>query len=538
MSTRSALSEIFSLNEKEHADVLAELESLSRLYNLSPSDMKFKWEAYSLRTHIPALPTVEHLRQWKSTLQREFDQKFQGSHQEKSKTRAVSGSSERNLGDYAMDVDDSDPLASFVATLYKQQQQRPSVPTSSPHIEKSQASVKFAQRATSNALEEQYNAHLSLRQTPGPENNQLIVDIVHSMDGGYRYMFEKLKDKSEALDDQIEYLGEQIERHYGLTEGFSNPTRPHQDNVTAVGRICCDASDGKMNIKSVVLETSRALGMGRRVLLDFNRINQYSLFPGQIIGVQGVNNTGKVFVVDNVLMPPLPPAIPHEMRVAHGKPVQTHPAAVVLAAGPYTLDTDMSYQPLDELIKTCTKEQPDVLILLGPFVPENHPSLVDGVVDLLPEDIFRNQIVPKLSELANRCPGIKLMLLPHAEDMIHEYPVFPQPPMSNGLTPQLDVQMLSNPSMIEINGVAFAVANNEILMRLAREELSSGYDSSSRLARLATHLLRQRSFYPLFPHAPGDAIDSEKLPYLQIPVKPDVLVLPSHLNKFVKVLPV
>lgn len=50
----------------------------------------------------------------------------------------------------------------------------------------------------------------------------------------------------------------------------------------AVGRICCDASEGKLNPQSIVLETSRDLGMGKRVQMDIRRLEQYSLFPGQV----------------------------------------------------------------------------------------------------------------------------------------------------------------------------------------------------------------------------------------------------------------
>ena len=49
-----------------------------------------------------------------------------------------------------------------------------------------------------------------------------------------------------------------------------------------MGRICCDASEGKLNAQSILLESSRDLGMGKRVQLDVSRVEQYSLFPGQV----------------------------------------------------------------------------------------------------------------------------------------------------------------------------------------------------------------------------------------------------------------
>lgn len=60
-----------------------------------------------------------------------------------------------------------------------------------------------------------------------------------------------------------------------------------------VGRICCDASEGKLNAQSIVLETSRDLGMGKRVQLDISRVEQYSLFPGQV-RIVGIHTSYKV----------------------------------------------------------------------------------------------------------------------------------------------------------------------------------------------------------------------------------------------------
>lgn len=50
----------------------------------------------------------------------------------------------------------------------------------------------------------------------------------------------------------------------------------------AVGRICCEDAAGKLNEQSVVLETSRSMGMGKRVKLNLGNLPGYSFFPGQV----------------------------------------------------------------------------------------------------------------------------------------------------------------------------------------------------------------------------------------------------------------
>ena len=49
-----------------------------------------------------------------------------------------------------------------------------------------------------------------------------------------------------------------------------------------MGRVCSDAAEGKLNDKSVMLETSRDTGMGRRIGLDLSKAEEYALFPGQV----------------------------------------------------------------------------------------------------------------------------------------------------------------------------------------------------------------------------------------------------------------
>lgn len=56
--------------------------------------------------------------------------------------------------------------------------------------------------------------------------------------------------------------------------------------MTTCGRICCDA-DGKLNAASVLLEGSRELSKGQVAKLNLNQLPGYSIFPGQIVAVQG-----------------------------------------------------------------------------------------------------------------------------------------------------------------------------------------------------------------------------------------------------------
>lgn len=81
---------------------------------------------------------------------------------------------------------------------------------------------------------------------------------------------------------------------------FYNAADPSHAIVTVIGRICSDANEGKTNERSLVLETSRAIGGGSRVRLDLTEVTEFSFFPGQIVVLSGINAHGFVFAVTRV----------------------------------------------------------------------------------------------------------------------------------------------------------------------------------------------------------------------------------------------
>jgi DNA polymerase alpha subunit B len=49
----------------------------------------------------------------------------------------------------------------------------------------------------------------------------------------------------------------------------------------------------------------------------------------------------------------------------HGDRLRGQPLSMMVAAGPYTLDDDLLYQPLSALIDVAIEERPDALILVS-----------------------------------------------------------------------------------------------------------------------------------------------------------------------------
>ena len=89
-----------------------------------------------------------------------------------------------------------------------------------------------------------------------------------------------------------------------------------------------------------------------------------------------------------------------------------------------------------------------------------------------------------------------------------------------------------------MNGIRFAACTQDVLRHLsAAEAARDGAGPADRMARLAAHLPGQRSAYPLFPAARAACLDASLAAHLDMEVTPDVLVLPSDLNPFAKVVP-
>lgn len=68
-----------------------------------------------------------------------------------------------------------------------------------------------------------------------------------------------------------------------------------------MGRICCD-TQGKLNDKSILLEMSKDTAWKNRARLAVDAIPTWSLFPGQMVAVEGTNSTGAQFDLTNLVL--------------------------------------------------------------------------------------------------------------------------------------------------------------------------------------------------------------------------------------------
>lgn len=368
------------------------------------------------------------------------------------------------------------------------------------------------------------------RSSPGGGIQLDLLEATEdSLTSSYKFMFQRLRDVRNVLTDKIEELGEQLKSHFNIEE-FSPVSLPAQDIITVLGQVCCD-SNGKLNAHSVLLEAGPEQG-GQQTPVDLSELKEYSLFPGQVVVMEGMNTTGRKLVAsklyEGVPLPFYTPQVKMEMNEA------AEPLNVLVACGPYTPSDTLTFDPLLDLIGVIVRDRPDVCLLLGPFVDAKHEQIEKAQVTETFEAIFTRCIESIVD--GTKGVGCRLVVMPSQRDIHHHF-IYPQPPF---VLPNLNkdqaqrVTLVPDPCTLLIDGVTFGLTSTDILFHMGAEEISCG-TGSDRFSRILKHMLTQRSYYPLYPPVEEVNMDYEKFQsYGLMPVTPDVLIVPSELRYFIK----
>lgn len=341
--------------------------------------------------------------------------------------------------------------------------------------------------------------------------------------------------------------------------------------MLAVGRIRVELDDsegvaaGRINASSVLLESED----GNIVKLNLARMAERKtplfLHPGMIVVVEGVNTNGRCIhvhaVYDNAMAIPTAPAknrrilqlddqADEEELPNPAQPTDDEPyATLMFAAGPFTTSANLNYEPLDDLLSAVATARPDAVFLTGPFVDANHAQ-ISAATPVPFQQVFDTRVLARLrSAIAAMAsaenPAPHFILVPSLDDVHHDF-VCPQPPFRSAedpLPPEVGITMLGNPGVVELsakNGRFAAMVGISSLPAL--QDISGDclcMNKGDRFSAIASHMLRQCTFYPTFPPSPAVPLDSTLFDHMVIPDLEraptiDVLVCPSKLKAFVK----
>lgn len=129
-------------------------------------------------------------------------------------------------------------------------------------------------------------------------------------------MFEKLSERSEALDDAIDEYADAIKDAYGLSE-LGDPHFVSDESIYTVGRILSNTTSSKSDKvalkNSFHLQSSRLIGAGKRIALELLEeklqvrggalgVKGFSLYSGCLVCIKGRNGGGSKFVAEEILL--------------------------------------------------------------------------------------------------------------------------------------------------------------------------------------------------------------------------------------------
>uniref|UniRef100_A0A0A9EXG1 DNA polymerase alpha subunit B n=1 Tax=Arundo donax TaxID=35708 RepID=A0A0A9EXG1_ARUDO len=313
----------------------------------------------------------------------------------------------------------------------------------------------------------------------------------------------------DRMEDRFNYLEDRIIKSASLfsASGFfgepADATLASEEKMFAVGMVACDG-EGRLNEKSFLLQGSVEHTRGQRVRLDLKDLDHFSLFPGQVVGIEGHNPSGHCFIASK-LIDSIPISMDAQLPSAKKQAVDkesnqnsdtntlSRVLSSVIAAGPYTTTDNLLFEPLQELLSYACRKQPQLLILMGPFIDSDHPDIKRGTVDQSFHDIFHFEILRKIQDFTQYLGNtVCVILIPSVRDAHHDF-VFPQPAFDLNLPEDITHQItcLANPSLFSSKEIHFGCCTVDILKQLSGEEISSkppGGKPGDRIGRLATHI--------------------------------------------------
>ncbi|XP_028061926.1 DNA polymerase alpha subunit B isoform X2 [Camellia sinensis] len=524
----------FNLDEEE--EILKKCLTFCIQYKLSPADLVSSWDVYSLNRQLELTVQNAHMDAFLLQLQNE------------QKEAIIKKESGLHLysNDVAMLLSDEheDTKEGFLGTPTDRSDTLGAEPFDSIHkingetfssIKPLESVTPFGQRKSKFVVQSTLNDLPNVENVKKEHDHQISEDdiikrvqpssrcslVIHGSqpEPGCRFMYDKIEDKFNFLENRIRKHATALVAS-GLFEEPIDPTVASQKSVFAVGMICCE-EEGRLKEKPVLLQSSVEHSGGQRVRLDLQKLSQFSIFPGQVVGVEGHNPSGHCLTASKIIdytpwsgsadenpHPTKKQVVDQEFQLTDPSHVLAE-LSMIIAAGPFTTTDNLFFEPLTELLAYARRKQPQLLLLLGPFIDSEHPEIKKGAVNRTFDEIFRLEILGR--------PAFDIQ----QADLKHQ------------------ITSLTNPGIFSANEVRLGCCTVDILRQLSGEEISRNPSGGSkqRMNRLANHLLSQRSFYPLYPPMEDTPVDFSLAPEaLQIPCNPDVLILSSDLAHFVKVL--
>jgi DNA polymerase alpha subunit B len=282
-------------------------------FALTADELAARYDAYSMNHQVSGAVDGEKLAVFRSKLS-----------QEKAKGRDTSGASsaaqKRKIGKISgtpvikreIKTESQDPLSALYNMTSPDRKHPPrSFTTPAPSngkvartsssmfsptsMQSPPGSSSYENRSDAGKIVTEFNAHLkpelvalqnaaALEDDPMSASTGVAIRVPfedRNMKSKAEFMYTPLFDRALALDEQLVEYEELVKSKYEL-ESLGQIGDPSPAQVTIVGRIVCEAAEGKLNPSVVQLEGSRKSCGGQRVLLDLSGVPSLQVFPGKV----------------------------------------------------------------------------------------------------------------------------------------------------------------------------------------------------------------------------------------------------------------
>ena len=411
-------------------EVIGKLVEIALVFSLSSEDLLNEWIAYQSRKEHPTLSysELEHFEQeLTSSKSKSTSKKPNLLLNDASYNDGTENEIDNILVGYCSPAN-KHKLEKITATTPVQLVSKRECNFLSPSVfspqNSNKSSQKYSNRSNSGeivvCLSETKNFNLIF--TFESSKTCKILQTFESSQKRYKYMFQKTIDLCDILNDVVEEFAEVMLQQDVNIESWAPCSAPGQGEINVIGRIKAESAT-RLSPIGIVLEGDRIHSFGRSVGLELSKLNEYSMFPGQIVAIKGTNPSGKKLVVESMHSPfiidgKIHVAQPDEMTTSSQSKV-----SLIIASGPFTTSDNLIYQPLTDLINIVKKNCPDVTILIGPLIDANHQEVQSGFLTESFSELSSKYFKTIRNELEN---FTQIVFIPSVSDVFH-HPVYPQP---------------------------------------------------------------------------------------------------------------
>ncbi|CAG9834964.1 unnamed protein product [Diabrotica balteata] len=521
MVTKDEISACFEeLNIAVVDAVLNKCLELCVAYNLEAEEFCDQWYAFTASNYNGALPTIELVEKME---RKEFHKKEHKLNISKPNDEIIE-ERRRNHNESAALTPQHPKITEKGAYTPTTQNRHDNFSHNATPVSV-KSSEKFSQRKDSRSVQTYFGSTTASFKR---ESNVILSTTEvedHKIPDGVKYMYEIIGNKARSMNNAIRNLGHAILDNHGLNLSQGLLINQMGEMVT-YGRIVSD-SDGRINSQSILLEGTDETNLCYTTRLNLSKLSSYSLFPGQVIAAKGNNVKNLAFVAEKIytdahLDLPEPPL------------VQNGTMQIVIAAGPFTFKENLSYEPLNELIKYITEHEPHMVVLTGPFLEKTHDSVLNGSLTQTFDSFFAEVIDVLMSSIQHK--DTQVVVVSSSKD-VHHHPIYPTPPYKIR-EKYSKLLFVPDPAVIDVDGLVIAATTVDVLFHMSNYELHFDKESvikSGRMERMISHLLNQKQIYPLCPAHKELNVDQILLQQFgTLSVKPHILILPSNLKNFVK----